>query len=111
MLHMQKLLASTVDQAVFVEVAPQTASAWIVFWPWLRRIVHCRLVLRLGSVVTAALINDRDPFVPGRHIDLTPAAARAIGLEQIGEVSMSRWGQAKPRSSKNECASPEGPGL
>ena len=35
-------------------------------------------------------INDRDPFVPGRHIDLTPAAARAIGLEQIGEVSMSR---------------------
>src|SRR5580704_4520892 len=25
-------------------------------------------------------INDRGPFVPGRHIDLTPAAARAIGL-------------------------------
>jgi rare lipoprotein A len=35
-------------------------------------------------------INDRGPFVPGRHIDLTPAAARAIGLTEIGYVSLSR---------------------
>jgi rare lipoprotein A len=35
-------------------------------------------------------INDRGPFVPGRHIDLTPAAARAIGLTEIGHVSLSR---------------------
>jgi rare lipoprotein A len=33
-------------------------------------------------------INDRGPFVRGRHIDLTPAAARAIGLDQIGYVSL-----------------------
>src|SRR5690242_6713974 len=30
-----------------------------------------------GCVVVR--INDRGPFVAGRHIDLTPAAARAIG--------------------------------
>jgi rare lipoprotein A len=34
-----------------------------------------------GCVVVR--INDRGPFIPGRHIDLTPAAARAIGLDQI----------------------------
>jgi rare lipoprotein A len=41
-----------------------------------------------GCVVVR--INDRGPFVPGRHFDLTPAAARAIGLDEIGEVSISR---------------------
>jgi rare lipoprotein A len=35
-------------------------------------------------------INDRGPFAPGRHIDLTPAAARAIGLSDVGHVSLSR---------------------
>jgi rare lipoprotein A len=35
-------------------------------------------------------INDRGPFVPGRHIDLSPAAARAIGLSQTGHVTISR---------------------
>jgi rare lipoprotein A len=35
-------------------------------------------------------INDRGPFVRGRHIDLSPAAARAIGLHQTGHVRMSR---------------------
>jgi len=34
-------------------------------------------------------INDRGPFVRGRHIDLTPAAARAIGLRQTGKVTLS----------------------
>ena len=28
-------------------------------------------------------INDRGPFVRGRHIDLSPAAAEAIGLRQL----------------------------
>jgi rare lipoprotein A (peptidoglycan hydrolase) len=31
-------------------------------------------------------INDRGPFVRGRDIDLTPAAARAIGLEDLGRA-------------------------
>jgi rare lipoprotein A len=41
-----------------------------------------------GCVVVR--INDRGPFVPGRHIDLTPAAAHAIGLSQTGQVSLGR---------------------
>jgi rare lipoprotein A len=45
-------------------------------------------VCHSGCVVVR--INDRGPFVPGRHIDLTPAAARAIGLIEVGHVSVSR---------------------
>jgi rare lipoprotein A (peptidoglycan hydrolase) len=41
-----------------------------------------------GCVVVR--INDRGPFVAGGHIDLTPAAARAIGLTEVGHVSLSR---------------------
>jgi rare lipoprotein A len=34
-------------------------------------------------------INDRGPFVRGRDIDLSPAAARAIGVDDIGHVTLS----------------------
>jgi rare lipoprotein A len=34
-------------------------------------------------------INDRGPWVRGRHIDLSPAAAGAIGLSQTGRVTMT----------------------
>jgi rare lipoprotein A len=34
-------------------------------------------------------INDRGPFVRGRDIDLTPAAARAIGLADLGRVTIA----------------------
>lgn len=33
-------------------------------------------------------INDRGPFVRGRVIDLTPAAARAIGMSGLAPVSL-----------------------
>jgi rare lipoprotein A len=42
-----------------------------------------------GRCVTVR-INDRGPFVSGRDIDLSPAAARAIGLSGIGHVTISR---------------------
>jgi rare lipoprotein A len=35
-------------------------------------------------------INDRGPWVRGRDIDLSPAAARAIGLDGTGHVTVSR---------------------
>ena len=41
-----------------------------------------------GCVVVR--INDRGPFARGRHIDLSPAAARAIGLNKTGHVTISR---------------------
>ena len=34
-------------------------------------------------------INDRGPWVRGRDIDLSPAAARAIGLDGTGHVTLS----------------------
>jgi len=35
-------------------------------------------------------INDRGPWARGRDIDLTPAAARAIGLDGTGHVTLSQ---------------------
>ena len=42
-----------------------------------------------GRCVTVR-INDRGPWVRGRDIDLSPAAARAIGLSGTGHVTVSR---------------------
>ena len=42
-----------------------------------------------GRCVTVR-INDRGPWVKGRDIDLSPAAARAIGLNGTGHVTVSR---------------------
>jgi len=38
-------------------------------------------------------INDRGPWVRGRQIDLSPAAARVIGLYQTGQVTMVAGGK------------------
>jgi rare lipoprotein A len=37
-------------------------------------------------------INDRGPFVRGRVIDLSPAAARAIGVNGLAAVSLKVGG-------------------
>jgi rare lipoprotein A len=42
-----------------------------------------------GKSVTVT-INDRGPFVRGRVIDLTPAAARALGFSGLAKVNISR---------------------
>ena len=46
------------------------------------RVCHSRCV--------TVRINDRGPWVRGRDIDLTPAAARAIGLDGTGHVALSQ---------------------
>jgi rare lipoprotein A len=38
---------------------------------------------------TLVRINDRGPFVRGRIIDLTPAAAKALGFSGITDVSLT----------------------
>ena len=43
---------------------------------------------RNGRTVVVT-INDRGPFVHGRIIDLTPAAARAIGLTGLARVTLA----------------------
>src|SRR3954466_15987288 len=35
-------------------------------------------------------INDRGPFVGGRVIDLSKAAARAVGISGVGKVKLTR---------------------
>jgi len=47
---------------------------------------HVR-VCHSGCVIVR--INDRGPWVRSRHIDLSPAAARAIGLHQTGHVTLT----------------------
>ena len=42
-------------------------------------------------------INDRGPFIRGRVIDLSPAAARAIGVDGIARVSLSVEGADNSR--------------
>jgi rare lipoprotein A len=44
-----------------------------------------------GSAVVVR-INDRGPFVRGRVIDLSPAAARAIGVSGVAQVSLKVGG-------------------
>ena len=39
-------------------------------------------------------INDRGPFVRGRVIDITPAAARAIGFSGLAHVTLTVVGRA-----------------
>jgi len=43
---------------------------------------------RNGRSVTVR-INDRGPFVHGRVIDLSPAAARVLGFNGLAPVSLS----------------------
>ena len=39
-------------------------------------------------------INDRGPFVRGRIIDLTPAGARALGMDGLARVSVEVVGKS-----------------
>jgi rare lipoprotein A len=39
-------------------------------------------------------VNDRGPFVRGRIIDLTPAAARALGFSSLANVSVEVIGRS-----------------
>jgi rare lipoprotein A len=55
-----------------------------------------------GKCVTVR-INDRGPFVRGRDIDLSPAAARAIGLSGTGHVTVSHCEHRT--QSRQTCAS------
>jgi rare lipoprotein A len=43
-------------------------------------------------------VNDRGPFVRGRVIDLTPAAAHAIGLSGLAPVTLSIIGHGHSRT-------------
>jgi rare lipoprotein A len=44
---------------------------------------------RLNGRSTIVRINDRGPFVKGRVIDLSPAAARELDVDGLAPVSLS----------------------
>jgi rare lipoprotein A len=46
-------------------------------------------------------INDRGPFIRGRIIDLSPAAARAIGIDGVGSVNIQVVGRGKYKRSSH----------
>jgi rare lipoprotein A len=51
---------------------------------------HVRVTnLRTGRSI-GVTINDRGPYVQGRIIDLTPAAAGALGVHGLGQVRVDR---------------------
>ena len=50
---------------------------------------RARVTNRRNGKSVLVTINDRGPFVPGRVIDLTPAAARAIGMSDLAHVSVA----------------------
>jgi rare lipoprotein A len=44
-------------------------------------------------------INDRGPFIKGRIIDLTPAGAKAIGVDGLAPVALTVLGRVADRRS------------
>jgi rare lipoprotein A len=49
-----------------------------------------RVTNRSNGKTVVVMINDRGPFIRGRIIDLTPAAARALGFSGLARVTIER---------------------
>jgi rare lipoprotein A len=49
-----------------------------------------RVTNRRNGKSVVVTINDRGPFVRGRVVDLSPAAARAIGADDLAHVSLAK---------------------
>jgi rare lipoprotein A len=54
---------------------------------------HVTVVNNTNGRAVVVRINDRGPFVRGRVIDLSPAAAHAIGIGGLAPVSLSVGGE------------------
>jgi len=50
---------------------------------------HVRVVNKKNGRSVTVRINDRGPFIRGRVIDLTPAAARHLGFSGLAPVTVS----------------------
>jgi rare lipoprotein A len=50
---------------------------------------RARVTNRSNGKSVVVTINDRGPFMRGRVIDLTPAAARALGISGLTHVSVA----------------------
>ncbi len=79
--HGEKLSRHTASGAVFNPHAYTCAHRTYPFGTVLRVCHH-------GCVNVT--VNDRGPFVRGRHLDLSYGAARAIGLNSTSSISVER---------------------
>ncbi len=52
-----------------------------------------RVVNHRNGRAATVRINDRGPYVRGRVIDLSPAAARVLGLDGLAPVSLTVVGR------------------
>jgi rare lipoprotein A len=59
---------------------------------WLPFGSKVRVTNRRNGRSIVVRINDRGPFIRGRIIDLTPAAAHALGFGGLAPVSLERTG-------------------
>src|SRR5262245_19272751 len=53
---------------------------------------HVRVTNKRNGKSVVVRINDRGPFIRGRVIDVTPAAARALGFSGLAPVTLARVG-------------------
>jgi rare lipoprotein A len=51
---------------------------------------HVRVTNKRNGKSVVVRINDRGPFVKGRIIDVTPAAAKALGFSGLTKVALER---------------------
>jgi rare lipoprotein A len=51
---------------------------------------HVRVTNKRNGRTVVVRINDRGPYVAGRIIDLTPAAAHALGFSGLAPVTVDR---------------------
>jgi rare lipoprotein A len=51
---------------------------------------HVRVTNKRNGRSIVVRVNDRGPFLPGRIIDLSPAAAHALGISGLAPVTMDR---------------------
>ena len=79
--HGEHLSRHTASGAVFNPHAYTAAHRTYPFGTHLRVCHH-------GCVTV--VVNDRGPFVRGRHLDLSYGAARAIGLSSTSGVTVER---------------------
>ena len=65
---------------------------------------HVTVVNKNNGRSVVVRINDRGPFVRGRVIDLSPAAARALGVDGLASVSLSVLRRAERHAdAKTRC--------
>jgi rare lipoprotein A len=67
---------------------------------------HVTVVNRHNGRSVVVRINDRGPFVRGRVIDLSPAAARALGVDGLASVSLSVVRRAERRADAANAIEP-----